>query len=401
MEVVYKRCCGIDVHKRSVVACLITGTSKEIRTFGTMTADIEELSNWLIDNQCEAIAMESTGVYWKPIYNVLEVFGWEIIVANAHHIKNVPGRKTDVKDSEWIANLLKHGLLNPSFIPDKEQRETREMARYRKSLVEGRSREINRLEKILEGANIKLSGVVSDLTGVSSRNILRRIMNNSLNKDTMEELLHGSLKGKVDELLKACQGVLSKTQKVLVNAILDHIDDMSKRIGEMDDYLRELLEKYDEACKKLQAIPGIGERSAQVILAELGVDMSRFPSDKHISKWAGLCPGNNQSAGRNKSGKTGKGNKTLKTTLIQSAQTASRKEGSFFKAQYERLVVRRGPKRAKVAVAHSMLISIYHMLKDKSSFADLGESYYNSFNLEKKVNYHLKKLNQLGWAPSR
>jgi len=342
--------------------------------------------------------MESTGVYWKPVYNVLEVFGWDLIVANAQHIKNVPGRKTDVKDAEWIASLLKHGLLSPSFVPDRDQRETRDVARYRKSLVEERSREINRLEKILEGANIKLSSVVSELTGLSSRNILQNLVDETLTKDSISGLLHGSLRGKTDELLKACEGVLSKTQKVLVKAILSHIDDMTRRIDDMDDFLNGKLEEYNETLKRLQEIPGIGERSAQVIIAELGVDMSRFPSSKHLVKWVGLCPGNNESAGRSKSSKTGKGNKTLKTTLIQSAQTASKNKDSFFKAQYDRLVVRRGAKRAKVAVAHSMLIAIYHMLKNETPFVDLGVNYYTQFNPEKKINYHLKKLNQLGWV---
>jgi len=399
MEVVYEQCCGVDVHKKSLVACLLTGKQKETRTFGTMTADVKSMSEWLSENKCEAIAMESTGVYWKPVYNVLEVFGWDLIVANAHHIKNVPGRKTDVKDAEWIANLLKHGLLNPSFIPDRDQRETREIARYRKSLVEERSREINRLEKVLEGANIKLSSVASSLVGLSSRNILHKLVDDTLDKKSLDGLLHGQLKGKADELLLACEGVLSKTQKVLVKAILSHIDDMTSRIEEMDDFLNGKLEEYDDALKRLQEIPGIGERSAQVIIAELGVDMSRFPSSKHLAKWVGICPSNNESAGRKKSGKTGQGNKALKTTLIQSAQTASKKKDSFFKAQYDRLVVRRGANRAKVAVAHSMLIAIYHMLKNGKPFIDLGENYYIQFDPEKKIKYHMKKLNQLGWVP--
>ena len=400
MEVVYERCCGLDVHKKSIVACLVTGKQKQTKTFGTMTADIVDMSSWLSENNCEAIAMESTGVYWRPIYNVLELFGWDLIVANAHHIKTVPGRKTDVKDAEWIADLLQHGLINPSYIPDRDQRETREMVRYRKSLVEERSREMNRLEKILEGANIKLSSVVSELTGLSSRNILYGLVNDTLNKDTIGDMLHGQLRGKADELLKACEGVLSKTQKVLVKAMLAHIDDMTRRIEEMDDFLNGKLQEYDEAIKRLQEIPGVADRSAQVIIAEIGVDMSRFPSAKHLSSWVGLCPGNNESAGRKKSGKTSKGNKALKTTLIQCAQVASRSKNSFFKAQYDRLVVRRGSKRAKVAVAHSMLIAIYHMLKNGTAFQDPGEDYYNCFNPERKINYHLNKLSQLGWVPS-
>jgi transposase len=389
----------MDVHKKSIVACLMVGKKKEIRTFGTMTADIMVMSEWLSENDCEAIAMESTGVYWKPIYNVLELLGWDLIVANARHIKTVPGRKTDVKDAEWIAKLVKHGLINPSFIQERDQRETKEMVRYRKSLVEERSREMNRLEKVLEGANIKLSSVVSELTGMSSRNILHGLVDETLNKGTIGDMVHVSMRGKIDELLRACEGILSKTQKVLIKAMLAHIDDMTKRIGDMDDFLNGKLKEYDETLKKLQKLPGIGVRSAQVIISEIGIDMSRFPSDKHIASWVGLCPGNNESAGKKASGKTGKGNKALKTTLIQCAQVASKNKDSFFKAQYDRLVVRRGAKRAKVAVAHSMLIAIYHMLKDGTEFNDLGVDYYIQFNPEKKINYHLGKLEKLGWTP--
>ena len=399
MEVIYVRCCGIDVHKKSIVACLMVGRKKETRTFGTMTEDIMSLSEWLSENNCEAIAMESTGVYWKPVYNVLELLGWDLIVANARHIKTVPGRKTDVKDAEWIANLVKHGLINPSFIQDRDQRETKEMVRYRKSLVEERSREMNRLEKVLEGANIKLSSVISELTGMSGRNLLHGLINETLNKETIVDMVHHSMRGKTDELLRACQGMLSETQKVLVKAMLAHIDDMTRRIEDMDNFLDGKLKEYDETLKKLQDIPGVGDRSAQVIISEIGIDMSRFPSAKHLASWVGLCPGNNESAGKKFSGKTGKGNKTLKTTLIQCAQMASKSKDSFFKAQYDRLVVRRGSKRAKVAVAHSMLIAIYHMLKNQTSFRDMGVDYYIQFNPEKKINYHLSKLNKLGWAP--
>jgi len=398
MNVVYKRCCGLDVHKKSVVACLIVGNKREVRSFGTMTNDIRGMAKWLCENDCEVVAMESTGVYWKPIYNVLELLGCEVIVANAQHIKNVPGRKTDVKDAQWIAEIVQHGLINPSFIPNREQREMRDIVRYRKNMVEERSREINRLEKHLEGANIKLSLVVSDLTGVTSTNILKQLLQDDLNADNIDALLCGKLREKRDELLLACDGVLSETLKVLVRMILDHIEDMTKRISEMDNFINGKMGENDIMLKMLQEIPGVGKRSAEVIVSEIGIDMSRFPSEKHLSKWAGLCPGNNESAGKKKSGKTGKGNKTLKSILIQCAQVASRKDGSFFKAQYERLVVRRGANRAKVAVAHSMLIAIYHMMKDGTEFKDLGADYYNQFNAERKINHYLKKLTQLGWT---
>lgn len=399
MEVIYKQCCGIDVHKKVIVACLMVGNKRETRNFGTMTAEIKELANWLYENNCHVVAMESTGVYWKPIYNVLETLGYEIIVANARHIKTVPGRKTDVKDAEWIADLLRHGLIRASYIPDREQREMRDIVRYRKSLIEERSREINRLDKILESANIKLSSLVSDITGTSSQNILRSLLKGSLNQDSIGTMLYGKLRDKRDELLKACDGVLTSCQKVLVAAILDHIADMTNRISQMDNFIDDVLKKHDDAVKKLQEIPGIAQRTSHIIVAELGTDMSRFPSAGHLAKWVGLCPGNNESAGKRMSGRTSKGNKTLKSALIQAAQVAVQNKDSFFKAQYDRLVVRRGANRAKVAVAHSILIAIYHMLKFNSHFVDLGVNYYHQFNTEKKISHYLNKLNLLGWAP--
>jgi transposase len=396
MQIVHERCCGLDVHKKSIVACLLSGATREVRTFPTLTSDIRTLALWLSENNCRVVGMESTGSYWKPIYNILELLDFDLIVANAQHIKNVPGRKTDVKDAEWIAQLLRHGLINPSFIPDKEHRETREIVRYRKSLINERARELNRLEKILQGGNIKLSSVVSQLTGLTSQELLRRLAEDSLTAQNIDDCLHGSLREKREELLKACEGMLSLNQRILISAVLDHIQDMTRRIGDMDRIILDKMRQYDEQIARLKDIPGIGQTSAQTILAEIGADMSRFPTQKHLSSWAGLSPGNYQSAGRSKSGRPSKGNKTLKSTLIQSAQTASRTHGSFFKAQYQRLVVSRGSNRAKVAVAHSMLIAIYHMLSDGTPFRDLGESHYDQFNTQAKVRYYLKKLGSLG-----
>lgn len=399
MEAVYERCCGVDVHKKMIVACLRSGQNRETKEFGTSTGDLKDMANWLKENNCQMVAMESTGSYWKPVYNVLEVLGIEVMVVNAHHIKNVPGRKTDVKDAEWIAQLLQHGLLKASYIPDRDQRELREIARYRKSLVEERAREINRLEKTLQGANIKLSSVVSNITGKSSRNIIEALITGGVNEDNIDTLLLGSLRAKRDDLLKYCDAFLSPLQKKLIRAILDHIDDMTRRINDIDDIVEGQMKAYEEAISLLQELPGVGKRSAEVILAEIGLDMSRFPSAGHLAAWAGLAPGNNESAGKRKSGKTRKGNPTLKTTMIQCAQAAKRKNGSYFKAQFDRLVVRCGKNRAKVAVAHSMLIAIYHMLKFNVPFHDLGEDYYNHFNTEKKINHYLKKLQNLGWEP--
>lgn len=399
MQVVYERCCGIDVHKKMIVVCMVVGNKSQTRTFGTSTGDLREMAEWLLENGCQKAAMESTGSYWKPVYNVLEVLGLEVMVVNAQHMKAVPGRKTDTKDAAWIADLLKHGLLKASFIPDREQRELREVSRYRKSLVEERSREICRLEKVLEGGNIKLSSVVSDITGVSSRKLLKALTGEGVNENNIDPLLYGTLREKRTELLKSCDGVLTQVQKKLVCAILDHIDDMTRRIADMDEIINGEMKAYEDARKAIDEIPGIAHRSAQVILSEIGLDMSRFPSASHLASWAGLSPGNNQSAGKQKSGRTCKGNKTLKSTLIQCAKTAARKDGSFFKAQYDRLVVRRGAKRATVAVAHSMLISIFHMLKNGVPFHDLGGDYYNQFNPDKKIDHYLKKLHALGWQP--
>ena len=400
METIYQRCCGIDVHKSVIVACLRDGRKTEIRSYGATTGELRKLAEWLLESKCEICAMESTGSYWKPVYNVMEALGVEIIVVNAQHIKNVPGRKTDAKDSEWIAQLLQCGLLKPSYIPSREQRELREVSRYRKSLVEERARELNRLSKMLEGGNIKITSVVRDVNGMTSRNLIGAMLGDGVHEDNIDNLLCGSLREKRDELLKACDGYLTSLQKKLIRAILDHIDDMTRRINDMDSIIRGQLEKEETALKRLQELPGIAERSAQIILAEIGTDMSRFPTAGHLSRWCGLAPGNNESAQKRKSGKTTKGNNTLKTTMIQCAQIAKRTKGSFFKAQFERLVVRRGKNRATVAVAHSMIIAIYHIMKDGVPFVDLGENYYSLFNTEKKINYYLKKLESLGWTPS-
>jgi len=402
MEVLYERCCGIDVHKRIVVACLKCGKQQEIREFGTTTDELRTLTKWLQDNGCQMIAMESTGSYWKPLYNIFELSALDAMVVNAHDMKNVPGRKTDVKDAEWIADLLQHGLLRASYIPTREQRELRELSRYRKSLIEERSRELNRLQKMLEGGNIKLTSVVSDINGRSARNLLTRMLRHDmpLTKEEISSMIHGRLRRKVEAIMKALDGFLTPLQKQLMLKVVDHIDDMTKRIDEMDTLMDQYLTDYHEAIHKLDEVPGIGRQSAETILAEIGLDMSRFPTEKHFSSWAGLAPGNNESAKKRRYGRTTKGNMTLKTTLIQCAKSAVKKADSFLAAQYQRLVVRRGANRATVAVAHTMLIAIYHMLKDNVPFIDLGAAYYNKFNTQSKINHFLKKLKQLGWEPN-
>jgi transposase len=400
MEVVYRRCCGIDVHKKIVVACLFKDRKRELREFGTTTSDIKALANWLIDEECEMIAMESTGSYWKPLYNLFELAGLEAIIVNAAHMKMLPGRKTDIKDAEWIADLLRHGLLKSSFIPSREQRELREIARYRKNLIGERCREINRLQKILEGANIKLDSVVKDITSKSSRKLLAKVIaDETPNAEEVSDLIHWRLRPKLEQIMFSLEGITTPLQRKLIANIIDHIDDMARRIADMDDLIKGYMDKYESAIEAIDELPGIARRSAEVIISEIGDDMSRFPSAAHLCSWAGLCPGNNQSAGKRKHGRTTKGNHALKTTLTQCAHVAKKSKDSYFAAQYQRISVRRGKKRATIAVAHSMLIAIYHVLKDNVPFRDLGVDYYNNFNREHKIKGYLKRLQSLGWSP--
>ena len=398
MEVVYQRCCGIDVHKKMIVACFRDGRKKELREFGTLTSDLRELTNWLLEEKCEMIAMESTASYWKPLYNLFELSGLPAMVVNAQHMKSLPGRKTDMKDAEWISDLLQHGLLRASFIPDRDQREIREVSRYRKSLIEERSRELNRLQKMLEGGNIKLGSMLTHINGKSGRKFLELLLSGEeISLEAVDKLRNYQLHSSAEELLQSLDGFLSPLQKRLLRSILDHIDDMTRRIADIDKIIKEYMKEYEDAIKALEEIPGVGEVGAQTIISEIGVDMSRFPTASHLCSWAGVAPGNNESAGKRRSGRTTKGNITLKTTLIQCAHGASKRKGTFFYAQYQRIKMRRGSKIAAMAVAHSILVAVYHMLKDNVPFYDLGSDFYNKFNREKKIRSYLNKLSELGY----
>lgn len=404
MEEIYDKCCGIDVHKKLIVACFKKGNKQEMRNFGATTRELLEMADWLKEGGCEMIAMESTASYWKPLYNILETCELKAMVVNAHHMKAVPGRKTDVKDAEWIADLLQHGLLTASYIPDKDQRELRELIRYRKSLVGERNRELNRLQKMLEGANIKISGTITDINGKSARSILEYILTgkqiDSAEYDILYEkkVIAHNLKATKEQIIDDLNGVMSELQRKMMRILLDHLDELNGHIKALDDDIDNFMKPEEKkAAEVIQDIPGIGNTSAQVIISVIGTDMGRFATDGHISSWSGLCPGNNESAHKRKSGKTTKGNALLRDTLVVCAHAAVKNKNSYFSAQFARISAHRGKKRAYVAVAHSMLVAIYHILKDGVIFKDLGAGYFNQFNRERKINAYLKKLKALGW----
>ncbi|UUZ83914.1 IS110 family transposase [Paenibacillus sp. P26] len=347
MDVVYSRCCGLDVHKKNVVACVITPEGKEIRTFLTMTEDLMELVNWLKSKGCTHVAMESTASYWKPIYNLLELEDIQLLVVNAKHMKNVPGRKTDIKDAEWIAGLLRHGLLQGSYIPSRDQRELRELIRYRRSLIDERAREINRVQKVLEGANIKLSSVASNVLGKSGRSMLEAMIAGVEDPEALSELAQRRMKSKKEELKRALNGLMGKHQKLMLETQLRHIDFLDEEIERLDAEVKERMRPFEENLELLDTIPGVGRRTAEQILAETGVDVgNQFGSAARLCSWAGLSPGNNESAGKRKSGRTRKGNKKLRSALVEAARAAARTKNTYLSSQYHRIAARRGANRA-------------------------------------------------------
>lgn len=404
MKKVYDNCCGIDVHKKLMVACFIHGKEQEVREFGATTRELLELADWLAKGGCQMVAMESTASYWKPLYNILESSGLNAIVVNARHMKAVPGRKTDVKDSEWIADLVQHGLLQASYIPDRDQRELRELISYRRSLVQDKTRELNRLQKMLEGANIKLSGTITDINGKSGRSIIEIILSgtviDSAKYDEMydRKVIAHNLKASKEQIMDDLNGFMSPLQRNMMKELLKHVDELDAHIEHLNQEIDNHM-KPDEkrAVNAIKDVTGVGVKSAQAVISVIGTDMERFPTDAHISSWSGLCPGDNESARKRRSGKTRKGNQLLRTTLIVCAHSAVKVKNSYFRAQFQRISAHRGSKKAYVAVAHSMLIAIYHILKDGTMFQDLGADYYNQFNKERKINAYLKKLKALGW----
>jgi transposase len=404
MEVVYPCCCGLDVHKKRVVACLLTpgpdGTPrKEVRTFSTMTEDLLMLGDWLTGAGCTHVAMESTGVYWQPIYNLLEG-ELELLVVNARHMKAVPGRKTDVKDCEWIAELLRHGLLRASFVPDRPQRELRELTRYRSTLVAERSAEINRVQKTLEGANIKLASVATDIMGVSGRQMLAALVEGVKDGAAVAQLARGRLREKLPELERALTGRIGAHQRFLLARQLAHIDFLDAQIEQVSAEVAERLRPFEEVIDRLDTIPGVGRRVAEVLVAEVGSDLSRFPTAGHLASWAGMCPGNNESAGKRLSGRTRKGSPWLRTALIEAAQAASRTRGTYLAAQYRRLAARRGRKRALVAVGHTILVMVYHLLTRRMGYQELGAQYFDERERQAVERRLVRRLQALGYKVS-
>lgn len=396
MDVVYTHVCGLDVHKKNVVACVITPEIKEIRTFSTMTDDLILLVDWIKSNGCTHVAMESTASFWKPIYNLLELEDIQTLVVNAKSIKNVPGRKTDVKDAEWIANLLRHGLLQGSFIPNRDQRELRELIRYRRSLIDERAREVNRVQKVLEGANIKLSSVASDVLGKSGRAMIEAMIAGEENPELLSELAQRRLKNKKADLQRALKGLMGNHQKLMLAAQLRHIDYLDEEIGRLDEEIKRRMLPFEEDLELLDTIPGVARRTAETIVAEIGTNMDQFPSAAHLCSWAGLCPGQNESAGKRKSGKTRKGNKKLRSALVEAARAAGRTKNTYLSGQYHRIAARRGANRAAVAVAHSILMIAYYILKRRQPYMELGPTYYEERKRDTIIRQSLKKLESLG-----
>jgi transposase len=395
------RVAGLDVHKKVVMACLrILETDgrvhTELRHFGTMTADLEALRAWLLQAGVTHVAMESTGVFWKPVFNVLEGH-MEVWLVNAQHIKKVPGRKTDVKDAEWIAQLLQCGLLRPSFVPERAQRELRDLTRHRTKLVQQRSAVVNRVQKVLEDANIKLAAVASDVLGVSGRAMVEQLIAGESDPQVLAELARRRLRGRIPDLQRALHGHVTNHHRFLLRELLAQLDFLEERIAQVSQRVEALAPRpFQDATAHLDTVPGVGVRGAQAVLSEIGTDMGRFASHKHLSSWAGQCPGNDESAGKRRSGKTPRANRWLDGTLTELARAAARKKGCYLHAQYHHLAPRRGKKRALQAVKHSLLVTFYYMLRDGRAYHDLGPDHFQRLNAAQRIRYHVRKLKALG-----
>ncbi len=401
MQVLYERCCGLDVHKKTVVACVLlllaNGTvSKQVRTFATTTVGLLALADWLESQQVTHVAIESTGVYWRPVFNILEAV-CTVILVNAQHIKAVPGHKTDVRDSEWLADLLRHGLLKASFIPPQPIRDLRDLVRYRKTLVYERSQEVNRLHKLLETANIKLSSVVSDIMGKSGRDMLACLLQGVSDAEALAELARGSLRGKLPALREALTGQVDAHHRLLLGHLLAHIEFLEQTLHTLTVQIEPYLSPYESSIELLETIPGVKRLTAATIVGEIGTDMTRFPTASHLASWAGVCPGNRQSGGKRLKGKTTKGNPRLRAALAEVVWAISRMNDNYLTAQYHHLVRRIGKSKAIVAVSHSLIGIIYYMLRDQQAYRDLGPTYFETRDQERERNRAVRHLETLGY----
>lgn len=401
VTVLYQRCAGLDVHKETVVACLMITSSngkvsKEVRTFATTTAGLLALADWLKSQDVTHVAMESTGVYWRPVLTILED-SFQVILVNAQHMKAVPGRKTDVKDCQWIADLLRHGLLAASFIPPKAIRDLRDLVRSRKSLVQQRAQAINRVQKVLETANIKLSCVASDVLGKSGRDMLDALSAGISDAETLADLARGRLRSKLPALREALDGRVDATHRVLLRHLLDLVDFLQGKIEQMSVDIDEYLRPYEPLIVRLMQIPGIGRIAAATILAEIGTDMSRFPTASHLASWAGVAPGNRQSGGKRLRAKTNKGDKHLRAVLAEAVWVISHTKENYLSAQYHRLARRIGKKRAIVAVSHSVLTIVYHMLRTDQDYHDLGPHFFDTLDTTRQRDSAVRRLQALGY----
>ena len=402
MEVLYDCCCGIDVHKKKLAANLLRRAPDgreeidEVRTFGTMTGDLLELAEWLKEAGCTHVAMESTGVYWKPVFNILEG-KFEVVLVNARHIKTVPGRKTDVQDCQWIAQLLQHGLLRASFIPPRLIRELRDLTRQRRSLIEERSAAVKRIHKVLEDCNIKLSSVATDVMGASGRDMIQALIDGEQDPLKLAALARGRLKAKRESLQQALHGHVTEHHRFMLRLHWAHIASLDRLVADLDQQIEEQVRPFAEIIALLDQVPGIGETAAKSLIAEIGVDMDQFPNQHHLASWAGMSPGNNESAGKRKSGTTTKGNRWLRATLGEVACAAARTKRSYLSARYRRLAARRGHNRSVVAVGHKILTIVYFIIKDRVTYDDLGEDYYDRQRQEQLKRHHIKRLQRLGY----
>jgi len=400
MENVFACCAGLDIHQKSVEACVrrlepAGPLHQQTRHWGTMTRDLRAMADWMAAQGVTHVAMESTGVYWKPIYNILES-RFTVLLVNAQHLKQVPGRKSDVRDCQWIAQLLQHGLLKGSFIPPRAQRELRDLTRHRTQLVEEKTRTVNRVHKVLEDANIKLASVATDILGVSGRAMLEALMEGQEDPVKLADLAQRQMRGKIPELEKALEGHLTEHHRFLLRLLWKELAQQEELIAELDRKIEEHTRPFADEIERLDAVPGVDRRVAEVVLAEVGSDVKPFPTHSHVASWAGMCPGNEESAGKHLRRRITPGNRWLKRSLVQAAWAASHTKNTYLASQYRRLAGRRGRKRALVAVGHSILVIFYHMLKERTTYKNLGGDFFDRLEPERLTRYYVKRLEDLG-----